>query len=514
MCRERFDDEQGIALISVMLAVLILSGLVTVWVARSVNETTISRHSRDRETAIHAAEAATDKQLAEITACPPPLPPPYFPGCDDVDPTTDEDYEYLTLDETGARVQYDAAAVASERDWALSLLSRMDGDTTSGLAPADGWVQTDNGEAFAVRPYDPGSGYPLNLIFGVGAVPSFGHPDARVRVIKLQIDRDFYSPRYAVLTDGDLTFGGNARIVSPDCIPAAPVRDDCQADVHANEDFQNPGGASSVQGRITVADGTCPPVNSTFGCQGSGDGVTEQKVPEVRARSFYGRELQNLNPDQGGQPMDWFDLCPDGTVRPVSADGPCTSTTVIWPDPATPEGSTTSFRGWKHRVTGGGVQWSSTAVGAGVFYVYHADASINGTSGDVPRAVSVFVEQNPADKSRTGSLSISGNPDMEGAFPDVLVVTDADLDLNGNATVSGCGVVPESMSGFLSVREQFKTQGTTEVRGAVLVQDVAQDHPLVQDSNDGINGTMCLEYDKDLDIDIDGLFTITFWNEL
>lgn len=484
MCRERYDDEQGIALISVMLAVLILSGLVTVFVSRAVTETTVSRHSKDRETAIHVAEAGTDKQLAAINV----------------------DNLYATLDESGSPVTLDLSGYPSEKAWAADLLDRMDG------AP-DAWVDTANGEAFAVRPVDS-SGVPLDVVFGVGAVPAFGDPDARTRVVKLQVAQDFFSPDYAIMTNGDLKFGGNAEVVAPRCDPANPVREDCNADIHVNQSFSTSGGSHTVQGRVSVAGAPCPSTTATFGCQGSDSGVDDQPVPEIRARNFYGRELGNLNPDQEGQPMDWFDLCPDGTVRPVSSSGPCTNPTVIWPDPTTPEGSTTSFRGWKFKDVGGGKSWNSTAVGAGVFYVYHADASINGSDGSLPRAVSVFVEANPSDLSRTGSLSVSGNPRMESAYPDVLIVTDADLDLSGNSTVSACGATPEAMSGFISVREQFKTIGTVELRGAVVIQDAADDHNLVARSNAKIQGTMCLEFDENLDIDIEGHFTITFWNEL
>lgn len=504
MSREhhRLNQEEGIALISVLLAVLILSGLVTVFVARAMTENQVSRHTRDHEVAIHLAEAATDDQIARVQACRQERETSTDAGCVKVTSSPDE-YGYGTLDENSLTIEYPPPG--DEESWAEGLLADLDG--------SDSFISTDRGEAYAFRPVD-GSGVPVNIVFGVSAVPSFDHADNRTRVVKLQIAQDLYSPDNAITSNGDLTFGGNAEVIAPNCDEAAPIRADCNADIHVNDTMKTQPGSTTIHGRVTVAGGDCPDTSAEFGCQDQNDSVEPQLVPEILARDFYGRELNNLNPDQGGQDVGWFDLCPDGRVRPQSPSGPCTSASVLWPDPTTPEGSTTTFRGWKYKNNGGGITWSGNAIGSGVFYVYHGDASVNGSAGSVPRAVSIFVETNPSDLSRTGSLSVSGNPNLEAAFPDVLIVTDADLDLSGNASVSDCNVTPEALSGFISVREQLKTTGTVTIRGALVIQDAAHEHPLVSDTNDKIQGTMCLEYDEDLDIDLAGFFTITFWNEL
>jgi hypothetical protein len=64
------------------------------------------------------------------------------------------------------------------------------------------------------------------------------------------------------------------------------------------------------------------------------------------------------------------------------------------------------------------------------------------------------------------------------------------------------------------VGEQLKTMGSVELRGAIVVQDRADDHNLVKRNNDGVQGTMCLEYDETLDVDFTGVWVITYWNEL
>jgi hypothetical protein len=480
MSRDRHQDEEGLALITVMLAVLILSGLVTVFVARSVTETTLSTRARDRETALHAAEAATDDQLAAINA----------------------DKTYVTLQEDGAtQVVYNPSTISDEESWARGLLDELDA--------SDAFVTTETGEAFAFRPVDT-AGDPLDVLYGVGASPSFSHADPRFRVVKLQIAHDLFKPDYAILTNGSLTFGGAAEVIAPRCDDSNPARGDCNADVHVNETFTNPGGASTVEGRVTVAGSACPPdVTSVFGCQDTSNGVESYDVREIPARNFYGRELDRLNPDQEGQEVKWWDLCPDGTVRPVSPSGPCTSATIEWPD-----GSNTSFRGWDFTDNGSGKSWDATSVGAGVFYVHHADASINGSAGSLRRAVSVFVEEDPTNPTQSGSLSVRGNPLMEAAFPDVLLVADSDIELSGTAASGGCDETPDAMSGLITMGEQFATTGTVELRGAVLIQDLTDaDTPLTR-GNDKVQGTMCLEFDEDIDVDIDGYWTITYWNEL
>jgi hypothetical protein len=494
--RKHHRDEDGIAMITALLAVVILSGLAIVFVARATTETVASGASRDHESAVHVAEAAADNQVR-------------FANLND---------DHVTADRSGVAISVDPASLGDEEAWARGLLGVMRPDGAGNAS--NGWVTMDGGEGYAVRPHDTVADEPMNVIYGVGAVPSFDAANARVRVIKLQIDQDRFIPEFALLTDGALRFGGNAAIVVPGCdtSTADQAQATCIADVHTNKAFTNPGNASTIQGRVSQVDGTCPSgITAVNGCVDAGDGVAPKEIPVFSSRDFYNRDADKFNPDPEGQSVEWFDLCPPGkpiagvaTVRRPGTEPCMAGSEQIWPHPDTP-GST--FRGWRWQAN----QWQASAIGAGVFYVYHADAKVTGSDGPGQRAVSIIVEQNPTSKGSSGSLDLSGNPKMQAALQNVLFVTDADLDMHGTTTGgtgTSCGETETSFAGFIGVGEQLKTQGTVELRGAVIERDRADDHNLVQRTNAGVGGTMCLEFDKDLVIDFTGIWVITFWNEL
>jgi hypothetical protein len=470
------QDEAGVALITALLAVLILSGLAVVFVSRATAETRASGNSRNHEVAIHTAEAAADVQIAELNALD----------------------THVTRDNSNVEVQGPATGV-DENTWARSLLPRM--------RDSDAWVEGDSGEAYAVRPVDA-AGDAVQAIYAVGATPGFAAPNAQIRVIKMQVAQDNFIPRFALLTDGHLKFGGNAAIVHPDCDVAQP--ETCVADVHVNKGFTNPGNSSTVQGQVRVAGGACPSgVTAVNGCADTD--VAPYPIPEFTARSFYMRDLDKLRSDPDpGRLVEWYDLCPNGTVRSPSTAGPCTGG-QLWPADDTGN----NFRGWDWKPSQN--EWSSTNLDSGVFYVYRANASINGSAGVGQRAVSVIVEGGGVSPNRSGNLEIKGNPALQAALPDVLFITDRDLAMSGTASGGSgteCGQDGASYSGVIGVVEQLDVGGTVDLRGAILVRDQTDESNVVQRNNASISGTMCLQYDDNLAIDLTGIWVVTFWNEL
>jgi hypothetical protein len=472
--RRSFSGEDGVALITALLAVVILGGLSAVFVARATTETRASGNSRDWEVAIHAAEAAADQRIAALNA---------------VD-------THITAGNLGPVAG--PGPTEDEREWALGLLPQM--------RDSEAWIDLGEAEGYAVRPHDGGE--PSMEIFAVGAKPSFDNPNASIRVIKMQVAQDNFIPRFALLTDGNLKFGGNAAVINPGCDQNVP--ETCIADVHVNQGFTNPGGASTIEGQVRVAGGTCPSgITAVNGCV-DGD-VAPYPIPAFTARSFYMRDLDKLRSDPDpGRLVEWYDLCPNGTVRSPSNGGPCTGT-QLWPA----DDSANNFRGWDWKSAQN--EWSSTNLDSGVFYVYRANASINGSAGEGQRAVSVIVEGGGT-PNRSGNLQIRGNPALQAALPDVLFITDRDLDMSGTAGGgpgggSGCSG-GASYSGVIGVVEQLDVGGTVRLKGAMIVRDETDASNVVQRNNASINGNMCLEYDDNLAIDLTGIWVVTFWNEL
>ncbi len=477
MSRFRFvHEESGVALIMALLGVVILAGLSVVFLSRAISETRAASFSQDFESAIHVAEASADRRIADVKA--------------------DGDYVTLKPDGVTPFVIDDAVVgdVDAEEAW---LLAQLDSARDS-----EAWATEVEGEAYAIRPRLATSGEPAQAIYAASAVPGFDANRPRVRVLKLQIDQAHFVPQFAFLTEGALDFGGNAAIVAPGCDPSAPSEDVCFADVHTNQGYTSSSTSSTIHGQVTTSTASCPAsTTALFGCEAN---AQPQDIPEIRASAYYDLEAARTST---GEPVDWFDLCTDGWVRHGSADGPCTGEDV-WPS----TGGNTRFRGWRWVASQN--MWQADAVESGVYYVHQADASIQGSQGSLPHAVSVLVEQDPSKPTMSGSLRVSGNPKMQAAVHNLLFLADADLDLSGSATGGTCGETAAVFSGLMAVGEQFKTQGTVELRGSIIVQDLANVHGWVTRTNAGVGGTMCLEFDRNLNFDIRGQWVVTFWNEL
>lgn len=480
MWRERIAREDGVALIYVLFATMLISGLVVVFMSRILFENRSTAEARDFESAIHVGEAGAEALFGEMNS-------------------RGETNKYVTTDGSGNPHVLNSS---DEEQWAITQARNDPG----------GLVATADGQAYGIRPED-GSGNALDIVFGVGFVPSMGAPNETVRVVKMQVARRHFSPDHAMLTGGSLTLGGNAEILAPGCDTTQP--DTCNADVHANGDVDVTGSAHTVQGDLT-ATGTISGSPNTEGGTPSG-GEQEEPVPHIEARDFYNRDV-TYNADPGGQTVDWYDLCPGGTVREPSSS-PCTGT-QIWP---TSTDTSTKFRGWSFK--NGTNTWQAKHVEAGIFYVYRADASVTGSAvgsdGESKRAVTILVETDDTNPTKTGSLQMGGNPDLVAALPDTLFIVDRDIKLKGTAGGGNKTCDPDvetcdeqRYTGFVSATEQLDVSGTVYLTGSMISEDAEDLHGLVTRNTAGINGTMNLDYDDDLKIDLTGRVTIEFWNEL
>ena len=493
MLRNRMNDESGVALVMALLGVVILSGLAVVFVSRATTETRAAAFSQNHESAIHVAEAAADRLIAIMA----------------------DDPDHVTLDSEGEPITLEAtfADEDAESRWAGDLWRNGRIRSEDLTEVSEGWLGRNvEGEAYAVRPLsnevdDDGDPLPADVIYAVSAVPSFEHPRAAFRVLKLQVAQAAFTPEFAFLTDGQFTFGGNAAIIARDCDPANPTPEDCYADVHTNQGYSQSGTSSEIQGAISTSGASCPAGSTALlGCTA---GAEEQSIPDITARARYLHSgIQQVDPNPSTV-VRWYDLCPNGDVRlpPAVGTTPCTGP-VVW----TSTGGNTQHRGWRFQASQN--EWQASSVEAGVFYVYQADASINGSAGTGQRAVSVIVERDPANPTRSGSLRVTGNPKIQSAMEGLLLLAESDLSLNGTAAAGDCGENPPAYSGLMYAGEQFNSQGTVELRGAVLVADKTDDHNLVKRNTASVSGTMCLEFDADLSFDLRGQWVVTFWNEL
>jgi hypothetical protein len=492
MWRDRTQDDSGAALVFAMLATLVVAGLIAVMASRSVTEARVTASARDRETAIHVAEAGIDDVIVEVNA----------------------DDDYVTLQADGVTPHEFTPALnatqAEERAWAIAVAS----DTTQCVV-----VPADHGEACGIRPMKNGAKLPW--IFGVGFVPSRDNP-VKVRVVKVQYDKGFFSPAKAILTNGDLTLGATI------CGDAA--------DVHTNSNVTILGGGDTVS--CAEPDGNVTSTGS-FGSGGSvgtdsGQVNRSETIPYIRALSVYAREAANEanrgNPSADQYEGKWFDLCPDGRVRRPLVDGlgelvlasgepqPCAGPILYEP------GDSAAFVGWSLQGGGGSQRWTSTAamIPDGVYYVYELDAEINGNLGGVINLTILAdgkgtIQGQPdtgtgctLNGSDNGNIRITGvgGGAMNPYLQDLLFLADRDFVTTGNTSTTVHGVV--------LAHEQVELGGTVTVTGAVMAEGACPSSPgsPVNANDNKVFGNFQLTHNGDLSLPLDSVTRITAWNEL
>lgn len=254
--------DDGVTLLSVMLAMVVLTGLVIALTTMVLGQTSFSRTSRDREGAVHAAEAGAEGVIAQVAAT-----PTYATTTHAACPGSST-YHCLP----------DGLTDAEQRTWAVG---QYDAAKAAGAV-----VPVPAGTAYGIRPVRAGTTNPLDVVFGIGQIGAAG---GEVRVVRVRLDAATLIPLSRALTvQGSVAVVNGAGVVGG---------------VHTN-------------GQLTVVEST---VGTPITCGGStcpgGSAGTPSILPDVRARAYYAQG--------SGQADAWYDLC-DGTIRRWSPAGPCT----------------------------------------------------------------------------------------------------------------------------------------------------------------------------------------------
>lgn len=481
------DREDGAALVMAMLATLVIAGLVAVMANRAVTETRVTASARDRETAIHVAEAGIDNVIVEVN----------------------ELDEFITRKADGAtKHQFDLplnATQAEERAWALALASDPDDCVV---------VATQGGEACGIRPVHidttTGAETELPWIYGVGFVPNRANAE-KTRVVKIQFDKGFFSPAKAILTGpGRLEVGATICGVA--------------ADVHSNGDVKVLGGADLVN-----AKGDCPgtvdgSVTSTGSFTQTGGDIGDRSgqvngsvtVPEVDARTVYRREARRVagyatdsQTITGNYDGHWFDLCPDGSVHRPTFDSsgdpaPCSDTTHrLNPDAAVYVGWSLSNQGWDVD--------RSELVKAGVYYIVDENAKIRGGSGLLNFTVlaQADVPCGTTNAGKNGNLEFNGmgnGGEFRPYLQDLLFLADRDVSATGNSD--------SDIHGVIAAHEQINLGGTVNYHAAVIAEDACVHSTGSPVSENKAFGNFKLTHNGDMALPLDSLTRITAWNEL
>jgi len=271
--RTRAAGEEGFALVGVLLALLVMTGLAVLFQVAAVAEIRVTDRQRAQVSALPAAEAGAELVAARVI----------------------ENRAVVTAGPGGAQHQLTGGlSDAQQRQWAIDQYY---------LAKASGGVTAvPGGTTYGLRPVVAATTTPADVIFGVGEVNDV------LRVVRMDITPAAFTPPRAVSTHLDL----NVR-------DTAVVRGSVGG-VHANRDLvlgslsdAAPGTATRTRTCLSLA--VCQPT--------PGSGLPEVALPDLRARQYYDAYALAT--------PGWYDLCPDGRFRRPSASGPCLGVIIATP---------------------------------------------------------------------------------------------------------------------------------------------------------------------------------------
>lgn len=461
-------DEEGLALITVILVGMVVFVIGVVMVNRVVSDLNLARHDREWQRALHVADAGIDHALFQLS----------------------ENQGFDTGENTPA-----FPSLAAERAWALGVASDP-------LLPAGRVTTVTEGEWVIVKPSND------DTVYSVGFVPNRAEAE-ELRVLRVAYDFAPFQPTAAILTDGDLMISGN------------PSTSGISGNIHANGDIDISGNPL-VSGTITASgavNGLSPAMVGDIA--NSGGGFPNVFVPEVEPLELFELAEYVYCPDSATYPQGFVMAGPEyaGGPEPVPGpnDLPCTTGTVIWDFDT--DGDT--YRGFK----GGSVDsklaktwdYSGNTRFDGTYFFHEGSVKISGNPGEgtnpweVTLLVSATIGQNECDGGLDilgGDIEISGNVSAvahEKGTPLVFVAR-RDLKISGNPL--------QSVLGVLMAHEQIDISGNPNLTGVILSNDDCDSATLSNIHDQSIRGNATVIYDGGLSVPLGDTIRITHWNEL
>ena len=252
----------------------------------------------------------------------------------------------------------------------------------------------------------------------------------------------------AIVTNDDLEISGNPTITGTN------------GSVHSNSDL-------SISGSPEIAENAT--ASGTYGTSGS---------PDIGGQSGGGRTVLPIPPVIVAtyRPMADYILESDGRMTTQLGALVCNAS-------ANQNACRDLGYGWAYQgIVGGKAQWnmnSNTAPLANATFYVEGDARISGSPGTAaaPLTISIVAE---------GDIEISGNPDLRPDQPELMLVTHGDL------KITGALEQPISFEGQILVREQLMIAGHPSLAGQIIVENVPSVSNLVL--NNTISGNPTITY--------------------
>lgn len=463
----RIKSEDGFALVLVLLALLVVTGLAAAMVTSGQTEVLVSVNQERAVQARGAAEAGLNHALAvsiervrnwqsngfvDASAAITSL----LVGPDGNGAATADNGSLAALPggvpAPPARVVLSAATGTSYEAVAMD-----DDDASRGLSAAD---HTRVGETAGDPLADENDRFVVRAI-GYGAGGTTATLEATVGPITLP----------AIVTNNNLTISGN------------PTINGSEGSVHSNGNLLISGSATDITENATSSGTFTLTASPSIGGQ-VGGGFPPLPIPPVNAGDHVA--------------LADFILKSDGTVvnphlPPTHANyqvcsGNGCGTVVGW-TPSAPNAGLLNMTEWSI------VPANSADAVDGTFYIEgHAQISGSPGSAGTPVELTIIAE---------GNIRITGNPDLKPNQPELMFVTNMDLQIAGSLSQ------PTQFEGQMLVREQLDLAGSPTMAGQILVQDVPSVSTLV--ASNSISGNPSLTYNG---ITGTNIFVVTGWREI
>ena len=419
----RAHEEQGIALIGVLLLLVIISASTAALAVSGRTEIAISRNHEMATQAQVAAEAGLNHALdvtvaflgqwqANGFATPGAAMTGLLLGPDDLSGTVATDADNGSLEATGIPRPPGRLTLAGPLGSQYEARIFDDDDPARGVTPtaADLLRITENNQ-----PTTDGNTQIVVQAVGYATDGSMTTLEATIRPVALP----------AILCNGRLAVGGN------------PSIDGANGSIHSNDELYMSGNPTISQNATASGAYNVSGVPVIGGY--SGGGAPAVPVPPIRAIDY--------------KPQADYILTSAGTMTDQGGAVICNA----WADN---DACKTAGYMWKFEGASG---WNIAdavvgALGDNATYYLEMDAKMSGNPGTLadPLNITIITE---------GTLEISGNPTLEADTPGLLFVTDKDLVIAGNVTQVG------AEAGIL-VHEQFKMAGNpSSLSGNILIED-------------------------------------------
>lgn len=452
--RLRAEDD-GVGLILVIGLSAVMAILITVMTTIAIRSLSSSSDHVRFEQALAAAEAGIDRELANIQEARNQVPPVTYTGTAGCVPP--------------AAPAGTFASEASEKAWARSVLEALPSSCTE-----------DNGEGEFVAFKDPAR----QVVYSLGWSPERGLQGAKDRLLKAEYIFAPFRPGQAILTGGDLDFSGSVAVSAIAGLPA---------DIHTNSNVVGINNSLSATGALT-ASGTLSGCSSGVvgGCAAD---QPEERVPVANPRAVY--------QDYALTTSQWYDLCPDGSVRSPSASGPCQGSLI----------ANSPYNNWVFTAGDASTpgQWvvdDAATQYPGVYYVYGANAQL-GDNGNSSQSVTLTVlaeATEPAGYSNGATCDKYGGDitwklfNVQNYLRGTLFIAEGSLYGSANSSASA-GIMlagdkidldtsSAEVTGSLIANNTCAAAGDNQIQGMTVTYDQSVEAPVYS----VVNTTLWLEY--------------------